>query len=281
MGPQMMQDLRDQAERFGTRFITDNVDPLRARRRGRAAHGLGRRRRLQGPHRDPRDGRRAQEARRARRGGARRPRRVLLRHLRRRVLQGPRRRSSSAAATRRWRRRSSSPSSPRRSTIVNRRDEFRASKIMLERARATENIEFLTPYVVEEFLAGETARCARARLRNVETGETASCRWPARSSRSATSRSPRSSTAIVDDRRRGLRRHRGQVDAHQRAGRVRRRRPRRPHLPPGGHRRRLRLPGRAGRRVVPARQPSIVTPASLEGTGDLAEAQWAPGIPQG
>src|SRR6195256_4914872 len=25
MGPEMMQDLRDQAERFGTRFITDNV----------------------------------------------------------------------------------------------------------------------------------------------------------------------------------------------------------------------------------------------------------------
>ena len=43
---------------------------------------------------------------------------------------------------------------------------------MLERARATENIEFLTPYVVEEFLAGDDGALDRARVRNVETGET-------------------------------------------------------------------------------------------------------------
>jgi thioredoxin reductase (NADPH) len=57
-------------------------------------------------------------------------------------------------------------------TIVHRRDEFRASKIMLERARSTENIELLTPYVVEEFVApGEGHDLPAARLRNTETGE--------------------------------------------------------------------------------------------------------------
>ncbi len=55
--------------------------------------------------------------------------------------------------------------------IVHRRSEFRASKIMLERARAQDNIEFLTPYAVDEFLAAENGALCRARLRNTETGE--------------------------------------------------------------------------------------------------------------
>ena len=54
--------------------------------------------------------------------------------------------------------------------IVNRRNEFRASKIMLERARAIPNIEFLTPYAVEEFSGGDGSSLAVARLRNVEDG---------------------------------------------------------------------------------------------------------------
>ncbi|HET9719678.1 MAG TPA: thioredoxin-disulfide reductase [Solirubrobacteraceae bacterium] len=53
--------------------------------------------------------------------------------------------------------------------IVHRRDDFRASKIMLERARQIGNIEWLTPYVVEEFIAGESGSLERARLRH--TGE--------------------------------------------------------------------------------------------------------------
>ena len=55
--------------------------------------------------------------------------------------------------------------------IAHRRDEFRASAIMVERARATENIEFLTPYVVEEFLPADAGTLSHARLRNTETGE--------------------------------------------------------------------------------------------------------------
>jgi thioredoxin reductase (NADPH) len=53
--------------------------------------------------------------------------------------------------------------------VIHRRSEFRASKIMLERAQSIDNIEFLTPYVVEA-LEGEANLCA-ARLRNPETGE--------------------------------------------------------------------------------------------------------------
>jgi thioredoxin reductase (NADPH) len=55
-------------------------------------------------------------------------------------------------------------------TIVHRREVFRASKIMLERARANPNIEFLTPYTVAEFLPGENGSLATARLRDTQDG---------------------------------------------------------------------------------------------------------------
>jgi thioredoxin reductase (NADPH) len=54
--------------------------------------------------------------------------------------------------------------------IVHRRDEFRASKIMLERARAIPNIEWLTPYAVEELSGGDGNSLAVARLRNMADG---------------------------------------------------------------------------------------------------------------
>jgi thioredoxin reductase (NADPH) len=56
--------------------------------------------------------------------------------------------------------------------IVHRRDEFRASKIMLERARAIDNIEFLTPYDVVQFNGGENGSLATAELRHTGDGST-------------------------------------------------------------------------------------------------------------
>ncbi len=56
-------------------------------------------------------------------------------------------------------------------TIVNRRDEFRASKIMQERAAERSNIDFKTPFVAEEFAGGAGGKLDHVRLRNAETGE--------------------------------------------------------------------------------------------------------------
>ena len=55
--------------------------------------------------------------------------------------------------------------------VVHRRDEFRASQIMVDRAREIENVEFLTPYVLERFEAGEEGSLSRAVLKHMDTGE--------------------------------------------------------------------------------------------------------------
>jgi thioredoxin reductase (NADPH) len=164
-------------------------------------------------------------------------------------------------------------------TIVHRRDEFRASKIMLERAHSTENIEFLTPYVVDEFAAGESGVLDRAIVRNVETGETREL--PMSGAFIAIGHEPQSE--IV----------RGIVDTDD-AG----------YVITEGKSTRTKLPGvfAAGdlvdhtyRQAVTAAgsgcmaaldsewylrdNPLVPTPESLEGTGDLAEQQWAPAVP--
>ena len=54
--------------------------------------------------------------------------------------------------------------------VIHRRDEFRASKIMIDRAKANPKVEFLTPYVVDEILAPE-ALVNGVRLHNVKTGD--------------------------------------------------------------------------------------------------------------
>ena len=55
--------------------------------------------------------------------------------------------------------------------LIHRRNEFRASKIMLDRARANEKIEFVTPAIVEQILA-DSAGVEGVRLHNPDSGET-------------------------------------------------------------------------------------------------------------
>jgi len=56
--------------------------------------------------------------------------------------------------------------------LIHRRSEFRASKIMLDRARANEKVEFVTPSVVDEILPHVNGHVGSARLRNPETNVT-------------------------------------------------------------------------------------------------------------
>ncbi len=170
-GPQMMQDLRDQAERFGSRFITENVtrfepsadgepnrvwiddDEYRARA---VVLAMGAEHKKLGvPGEEELGGRGVSYC--ATCDAAFFKDRATI------IVGG----GDSAMEEAIFLAKFSS-----KVVIVNRRDEFRASKIMLERARGTENIEFKTPFVVEEFLAGDNGALDRARLRNVESGET-------------------------------------------------------------------------------------------------------------
>ena len=56
--------------------------------------------------------------------------------------------------------------------IVHRRGEFRAEPIILARARANEKIELVTSAVVDEVLGTEEGKVTGVRLRNTETDET-------------------------------------------------------------------------------------------------------------
>ena len=160
-------------------------------------------------------------------------------------------------------------------TIVHRRPDFRASKIMLDRARAQENIELLTPYTVREFVAGENGVLGHATLTNVDTGEERDV--PVSGAFIAIGHEPQS--ALV----------RGQLDLDENG-----------YVVTDGHSTRTKLPGvfAAGdvvdhtyRQAITAAgsgcqaaldaewylrdTPEVPTPAGMP-VGDLAEAQWAP-----
>ena len=161
-------------------------------------------------------------------------------------------------------------------TVVHRRDEFRASKIMLERARSTENIDFLTPYVVEEFCAGEDGVLGIAKLRNTETGETQEL--PIAGAFIAVGHEPQS--GIVD----------GFVDTDENGYVITEGKSTRTKVPgmfaagdlvDHTYRQAITAAGSGCQAALDAEwylrdTPGIPTPDSLKDTGDLAEAQWAP-----
>jgi thioredoxin reductase (NADPH) len=161
-------------------------------------------------------------------------------------------------------------------TIVHRRDEFRASRIMLDRAREQENIEFLTPYVVDEFLAGPEGPLDRARVRNVETGETREL--PMSGAFIAIGHMPQSQIVqgIVDTDENGYvvtegKSTRTNVPGIFAAG----------DLVDHTYRQAVTAAGTGCMAALDAEwylrdNPAVPTPEALADTGDLAEAQWAP-----
>jgi thioredoxin reductase (NADPH) len=56
-------------------------------------------------------------------------------------------------------------------TLIHRREQFRASKIMLDRARANSKIDFLTDTVVDDVLDVSKKEVTALRLRNLKSGE--------------------------------------------------------------------------------------------------------------
>jgi thioredoxin reductase (NADPH) len=170
MGPEMMQQFRDQAERFGTRFITDDADRVELtdgdlqrvfvgddERVAKAVIlSMGAEPRRLGVPGEMDLGGRGVSTCGVCDGAFFKGEKVL-------VIGG----GDSAMEDSIFISKYASDL-----VIVNRRDEFRASKIMLERARERDNISFKTPYVAEEFVAGEDGKLDRVRLRNVDSNET-------------------------------------------------------------------------------------------------------------
>src|SRR5689334_13274455 len=167
MGPEMMQDFRRQAERFGAQFVTDDVTEVDFSERpfkitvhrdayyakavivatGASARwlGLDSEQRLQG---------RGVSACATCDGAFFKEKAIV-------VVGGGDSAFEEALFLTRF---------GTKVTLVHRRNDFRASQIMVSRARANPKVELLTPYVVEEVL-GETAVTGLL-LRNTDTGET-------------------------------------------------------------------------------------------------------------
>jgi thioredoxin reductase (NADPH) len=169
MGPEMMNQFRAQAERFGTRFITDDVDRVELSDGGIQKVFLGDEehlartvilamgaepRRLGVPGEMELGGRGVSTCGVCD-GAFFKDQKVI-------VIGGGDSAMEDAIFISKY---------ASDLVIVNRRDEFRASNIMRDRAAEQPNISFKTPFVPEEFVAGEDGKLDHVRLRNVESGE--------------------------------------------------------------------------------------------------------------
>jgi thioredoxin reductase (NADPH) len=167
MGPEMMQDFRRQAERFGAEFVTDDVTkvdfserPLRVwigdeeHRAQTVVVATGATARQLGLESEQKlQGRGVSYC--ATCDAAFFPDKHVV------VVGGGDSAMEEATFLTRF---------AARVTIVHRRDEFRASQIMLDRARASDKIEWITNAVVDEVLGED--RVTGVRLRDLVTGET-------------------------------------------------------------------------------------------------------------
>jgi thioredoxin reductase (NADPH) len=164
----------------------------------------------------------------------------------------------------------------RKVVLVHRRDELRASQIMQSRARAMENIEFKTPYVVEEFHEGDGPFKRVARLQKTGTAETEDIEIGG--AFIAIGHEPQSEIVdgVIDVDAEGY------VKVDGRSTRTNR-----PGVFAAGdlvdhtYRQAITAAGMGCQAALDAEwylrdTPQIETPAGLAEAGDLAEAQWAP-----
>jgi thioredoxin reductase (NADPH) len=171
MGPELMPRFREQAERFGTRFITDEVS------RVELATGIG------GIHRVW-VGDDEYRARAVVLAMGSEPRKLGVPGEEELAARGISYCATCDAAFFRERRvivAGGGDSAMEEAIflskfasevlLVHRRPEFRASKIMVDRAREIENIKFVGPYVIDRFEEGSGGSLETAVLRHAETGE--------------------------------------------------------------------------------------------------------------
>ena len=170
MGPEMMQNFRDQAERFGTRFITDDVTRVELSRDG-------------GVHRVY-IGDEEHLARSVILAMGAEPKKLGVPGEEELAARGVSYCATCDAAFYRDKQTivvGGGDTAMEDATflakfakdvkIVHRRDEFRASAVMLNRARETDNIELLTPYTIDRFEAGADGPLEKVFLSNTEGGE--------------------------------------------------------------------------------------------------------------